>query len=632
MAKWEAVEQAYLTTVGSSSRLSERAGKTVDNRIVVLHTLTDDGAGHFIGEMGTVNYVGKQFSARLVSFDKTTETYQADHENAKEFSKAMEGQAVGSSQSLSAKGGSYTTAAVSEEMLAALEVRYRVGSGAPRHVTQSYTAPAVVLDLCPLTTDQVIANSVLFKWMGTLYRDLDGVIYRGWTDTSAGIACGVMNYEAGTAPMYDYVVGGTGPTDFQLLSLWTRKGQWTTASQFFNTEAAPLRAGAGGFILTALDTKGTMLQGDVDTQGNITGLHMLGKVDFSRGGVEVQYGDFVSNDSLTAAEKAEWWYSAADVGAVQAGKIWRPWPVLPDSLRYSAVSYICLPVDVSLMGIDPAALPADGRVVYARPGDTAVVGLNISGPEFVPSLSNTYNVGRPRLSFVQVVGPDGAEIFDGYEVDLDAGTVKFTDLAGYPSSVRVDARVEVYRQIAEVRIDGQVKFTQPIGYEFPVGAVFSTALRQGDRYARVTRFYSQKSWDGVTWYDGLNPSIGASTAQFQGDRVPIEVTNLGAITQRWGFKFRNDGITFDLIGDKLGQIATGTINQDFAPINPAAGVPYMTVRATSWSQGWINNNTVFVDTTDANGQMALVRCTQPGAPAGIDDSFWIVQRGDIDRP
>ena len=33
----------------------------------------------------------------------------------------------------------------------------------------------------------------------------------------------------------------------------------------------------------------------------------------------------------------------------------------------------------------------------------------------------------------------------------------------------------------------------------------------------------------------------------------------------------------------------------------------------------------------AEGQIALVRCTQPGSPAGIDDSCWIVQRGDVGR-
>ena len=319
------------------------------------------------------------------------------------------------------------------------------------------------------------------------------------------------------------------------------------------------------------------------------------------------------------------------MGAVEPLKIWRPWPVDPTTLRYSAVSYIYLPVDVTLMGIDPAALPADGRVAYARPGDTCVVGLQHGAPAFAPSVS-TYNVGHERLSFVQVLDDaTGAEILTGYTADLDAGTVQFTDIAGYPTLIRVVARTEVYRQIAEVRIDGKVRLTQPVGYAFPVDAVFSTALRQGDRFARVSRVYDQASWNGTAWYDGVDPTTGAATATYNASGVPIEVSNLGAITERWALRLRVDGTTFDLIGQHLGQIASGTINADFSPVNTAAGAPYMTVRAAGWGSGWVGGNVLFIDTIGAEAQIAVVRCTQPSSPAGIDDSAWLVQRGDVAR-
>ena len=384
-------------------------------------------------------------------------------------------------------------------------------------------------------------------------------------------------------------------------------------------------------MLTVVDTQGTTLTANVDGQGNITGLHMRGRVEFSRGGVELQFGDFVPVLDLTPSELAEWWYDPADVGAVQAGKVWRPWPVDPTTLRYSAVSYIYLPVDVSLMGIDPAALPADGRVAFARPGDTCVVGITHGGVQFAPAVGMTYNLGHERLSFVQVLGQDKAEILTGYTADLDAGTVTFTDLAGYPPTVSVIGRTEVYRQIAEVRIDGKVKLTQPVGHAFDAGAVFSTALRQGDRFARVSRVYDQQSWDGVTWYDGVDPAKGEATGTYNQKDAPVEVSNLGAITERWALRMRTGGSTFDLIGRHLGQIASGSINEDFSPINTAAGAPYFTVRTSGWGSGWAAGNVVFIDTIGAEAPIDIVRCTQPGSPAGIDDSAWIVQRGDVGR-
>ena len=620
------------TDPSSNALLTEECSSAIDGRMIVLKTANDNGAGGFVSGMGTVDYATGALSIKVVDFDRSTESYKSDHDFPTDFAVSIAG--GGTSGGTGLKGGTYSTTSMGEEVLAGSSIvaRYRVGASLPRPHAQSYTPGAVTIDLCPYTSHSIVAGSIQFRWMGHVYEDADGVIYRGRTGSSPGTASGTVNYAAGVAVMTDWVVGGPGPADFQLLSLWTRAGQWTTACLFFSTEAAPLRAGAGGFVLTVLDTKGETLVANVDAQGNITGDHMLGKIDFSRGGCELQFGDYVLDADLSAVDKAEWWYDAADVGAVHPGKVWRPWPVDPATLRYSAVSYIYLPVDVALMGIDPAALPADGRVVHVRPGGTCVVGITHGGTAFTPAVGMTYNLGHERLSFAQVMDAStGAEVLTGYTADLDAGMVTFTDLAGYPAQVKVLGRTEVYRQIAEVRIDGKVRLTQPIGYGFPAGAVLSTALRQGDRFARVSRVYDQASWNGTTWYDGVDPLAGQAIATYNIGQYPVEVNNRGAITERWALRMRSDNTTVDLIGQHLGQIASGTINADFSPMNVAAGVPYMTVRAAGWNAGWVAGNVLFIDTVGAEAPVAVVRATQPGSPAGLDDSFWIVQRGDVAR-
>ena len=618
---------AIVSSTNTSATLTEESSTTSDGRVVVIRSVTDDGAGNLGGNSGSVAYAAKTVSLRAVSFDRTATSYQSDHESATEFEKTN-----APSASNSGKGGSYGTASVGEEMLGTLVATYGVGAGVPVHKTTSFTPPPVVIDLAPLTTDRAIPGSAQFRWMGQVYSDFEGVIYRGRTDTAAGIASGRMDYEGCLAIMTDYVVGGSGPTDFQLLSLWTGKSDWSAAAVFFNTDAAPVQAGPGGFVLTAVDLKGNTLTASVDGQGNITGSHMRGRIEFARGSVELQFGDFVLDTDLTAAQKAEWWYSAADIGAVQPGRIWRPWPVDPTTIRYSAVTYIYLPVDVSLMGLDPAALPGDGLVPFVRPGETAVIGLTHGGATaFAPSVGLVYNIGHERLSHVQVLGPTGAEIYTGYTADLDAGTITFTDVTGYPAEVRVMGATEVYRQIAEVRIDGRVKLTQPVGYAFPAGAVFSTALRFGPRFARVPRVYDQASWNGTAWYDGVDPTAGESAATYNVKDHAIVVNNRGAITERWALRIRAGG-AFDLYGQHLGQIASGTINEDFSPMNSAAGAPYMTVKAAGWGSAWVPGNVLFIDTVGAEAPIDLIRCIQPGAAAGIEDKSFFVQRGDIGRP
>lgn len=624
---------ALTTSTTSAATLQEIFGTTDDSKLVVAHTATDDGAGGFLSDMGTVGYASKAVSLRVIRLDRNVGAYQADHENATAFEAAI-ADGGASAGAIAQRGDGWYRYPVPEGVLAgsSIAARYRVGAAAPQAKTQTITPPAVVLALCPQTSEAVVPGSVMFRWMGKTYQDHEGAIYRDRTDVSPGIASGTMDYATGTALMTDYVVGGAGPADFQLLSLWTQKGAWATASIFFSTDVAPLRPGPGGLVLSVVDLEGATLAANVDAQGYITGSHMRGRVEFSRGGVELQFGDYVLDDDLTAEDKAQWWYSAADVGAVHPGKVWRPWPVDPSTLRYSAVSYIYLPVDVTLMGLDPAALPADGRVVHVRPGGTCVVGITHGGAAFAPAVGMTYNLGHERLSFVQVLDAStGAEILTGYTADLDAGTATFTDLAGYPAQVKVVGRTEVYRQIAEVRIDGKVRLTQPVGYGFPAGAVLSTALRQGDRFARVSRVYDQASWDGTTWHDGLDPARGGAVATYNIGQYPVEVNNRGAITERWALRINASGTQFDMIGQHLGQIASGSIGADFSPQNTAAGAPYLTLRADGWNAGWVAGNVLFIDTVGAEAPVAVVRATQPGSPAGLDDSFWLVQRGDVAR-
>lgn len=666
--------RSYSHTKGGYLTLTVRRGATgaatteesvqESDRIVTTRTVTDDGQGG-LGDNsqtplppgvsvpqgqpeeegfgpggayeGTVDYVTGQVALKVVAFHAYAESYKSDYEKATTFASIVE-ETSAATEDNARKGGEAGSSSVGEELLAASSIVVRYHSGplsATRTHSETFTPPAVSLPLRPYTSQRVIPGSVQFRWLGHTYLDYDGTVYRSPLDlvSGYGIPSGTLDYVTGIAQMYDYVVGNTDPLSFELQSLWTQAGQWTTASVFFNTESAPLRAGPGGLVLTVLDAHGTTLTANVNDQGIVSGSHMWGIVDFARGGVQLQFGDFVLDDGLSAAEKAEWWYDAADVGAVQAGKVWRPWPVDPSTLRYSCINYVYLPVDSTLMGLDPAALPPDGRVPFARPGDTCVIGLTHSAPSFVASAGLTHSVGHERLSFAQVQdAATGQPIDSGYTVNLDAGTVTFTDVTGYPASVCVVARTEVYRQIAEVRVDGKVRLTTPVGYAFTTDAVFSTALRQGDRFARVSRVYDQASWSGTTWYDGLDPAKGSATATYDHAGVPIEVTNRGAITERWAARIRSDGTTFDLIGQHLGQIATGSINADFAPLNAAAQVPYFTLRATGWGAGWVAGNVLFFDTVGAEAQIALVRCTQPSSPAGLDDSFWLVQRGDTARP
>ena len=624
----------YYVTVssGTSATLTEETGKTTDDRIVVARTVTDDGAGNLAAALGTVDYVGKQVSLKVVSHDRTTEAYKSDHEKAQEFSSVTLGTGEsGSSVSNSRKGGSYGTALVGEEVLSGSSIvaRYRTGAGVPQHYSETFTPPMVSLDLCPYTAHRIVPGSVQFRWMGTTYVDFEGVVYRGRTGASPGIASGTIDYAAGIALMTDYVVGGAGPTDFQLQSLWTSATPWSTASIFFRTQSAPIKP--GGLTLLLVDLGGQALTATADNAGNFVGEHMLGRMDFEHGVGELQFGDFVLDSALTAQEKAEWWYEPDEVGAVEPGKIWRPWPVDPTTLRYNNVSFFYLPLDADILGLDPVRLPPDGRVPIFRVGSYVVIGHTGVVPAANYGAGQTINCARTRLSRVYLVNALGQLITSGYTVDLDAGLVQVVDATGWVQPVTVKHRIEQMLRLSDVQIDGRMQLTGQLSHDFPIGSVVSSALMTGNLAARALPVFDQQNWDGVTWADSVigNPA----SATYDDGAYPVGVINEGAMTERFALRVLTGGVDVEVIGEHVGGLGTFSRNTVIAPINPVSGAPYFTLAPAGWGSNWVAGNVLFVHTVGTYYPFAAIRAVQPGpTPPGTDYAFDITLRGDVDRP
>lgn len=613
------------SSVGSSANLSQESGVTSDNRVVVVHTVTDDGAGGFIGDLGTVNYVGKGVSLRVVRFDRNTTSYKADHEDAVEFARVVS-DGVGSSTSSSRKGGEYGTASVGEEMFAgsSLVARYRVAPAVPLAKTMTFTPPGISFDICPYTSDAVVPGSLQFTWMGQTYVDFDGVIYRDRTGGSPGIVSGTINYASGHVLMTDYVVG---PDGFALQSLWTRRAKWRTASVFFRTQSAPIKP--SGFVLSLIDSTGAALTATGGLDGALTGDHVYGKIDYASGVVELQFGDYVLDTGLTPAQKTEWWYNPADVGAVIADKIWRPWPVDPTTLRYNSVAYFYLPLDADILGLDPVRLPPDGRVPIFRVGGYAVIGHTATIAAATYINGQVIDCARTRLARVNLIGTDGALINTGYTTDLDAGTISVVDTTGWPQPVTVEHRIEQMVRVTDVRVPGGLTINKQLSHVFPVGSTVASALMVGSLKARVQRLFDQQTWDKLTWVDVVQGN--AAPATFNDTVYPVEVSNRGALTERFALYYTND-TDFDCVGEHVGFIGTGTKNADFAPLNPISSTPYFTIRSAGWGGGWAVGNTLFVHTVGAIAPHAVIRTVQPSDAVGTDYKFELITRGDVDRP
>lgn len=611
----------------SYSRSTVASSKTQE---LQTHTLTDDAAGSF-GARGTINYAGKSLTVKLIDLDSTTEGYQSTYEGSIAFETAtMNGGST--SNSAAQKGGESATVAVSEQVLAAstVQVTYAESFASPLTAVQSWQPPAVSIDLCPYTSQYVVPGSVQFTWMGHTYQDVDGDLIRDRTASNPGTVAGRMDYQAGIAYLTEYLVTTTAALVLQ--SLWTTRKQWTAGNVFFRTPAAPVAV--QGITLNLSDAQGNVLTLTPDLEGYFNTAQSRGRIDYQAGLTEIQFGAFVEAAALTAAERAEWWFDAADVGAVQAGKIWKPLPIDPTTLRFNSVTYVFLPLDADIIGMDPVRLPSDGRVPVYRNGYYVVVGHTAVLPAATLGAGQSIDCARTRLSRVWIVGADGQKIQTGWSVDLDAGLLSIADVAGWAQPVRVHHRIEEMARVADVQINGTLTLTKTLSHHFPSGSVVSSALYAGTIRSRVSHLFDQATIDAVSWSDSL---VGnQAPAQYNDTAFPIEVTNAGALSERWLLKFTNT-TTVEVIGEHVGNLGTFPIASDIAPVNPNtrtdthSGVPYFTVKAGGWGAGWAVGNGLRINTVGAMQPFACIRTVQPSEAAGTDYTFGLTVRGDIDR-
>lgn len=277
-------------------------------------------------------------------------------------------------------------------------------------------------------------------------------------------------------------------------------------------------------------------------------------------------------------------------------------------------------------------------------GGATAAGTSEATAPFVLSAGLTMFCGRANVGSLRVISKTGQDITDiqhagvspgrSFNISLAAGTAALTsDTSVTPAIITSHSPVTlvssgtysgVGASSAAQATPNRVTFNRALTKAFPSGTLISSMLFLGDLQARAGLAFSQLSWTSI-WADSR---IGDPiAAQYQQAGHPIVVTNQGAISERWAIIFLT-ATTFRLVGQTLGQIATGDVNTLFAPINPATGVPYVSIAAEGWGV-WSAGNVLRLNTYGANAPTWQCRSALPGAPAGTPDATLIAFRGDI---
>ncbi|ENV69791.1 hypothetical protein [Acinetobacter towneri] len=511
-----------------------------------------------------------------------------------------------------------------------ISVKYRDSSG----VNQSNTiavADKLRLDLSSGYDEQILTGSARFRVGADTFLDRDGQLYRNVDPSNnSGIASGSIQYGTGKVEIESWTPNGDNTVSLDSLTTTTDLPPMNQIS--FRTPVIPIRPQSLTVVVASLEHGQLTLT--TDENGVIETNQAHGKINHDTGFVDIYfYTKTEITESNRSQIEAKDWYDVL-MEYEEAGKTYINVPVWIDgsSVRYNAIAYTYIPLDSEILGLSATRLPLDGRVPIFRVGDIGIV--SSSKTQELPShvAGQIYNLNDQRISWCELEDSQGIKVpFDMYVVDYDYGKVTLN--GDFSLNTLVAPIVAKYRYqdmglIRDVQISGQLTFTKPLTHNYDAAdTIVGSALVIGDMQSRYTRKFVQQTWNNA-WADEATGS--GISANYNDALYPITVTNKGAIQERWALIF-TDNTNFRCVGEYSGQIGTGSVNADFAPINPVTSLPYFTVKKEGWGAGWANGNVLRFNTVAANFPVWVIRTVKQSEPTVMSDQFQIMLRGDIDR-
>lgn len=196
----------------------------------------------------------------------------------------------------------------------------------------------------------------------------------------------------------------------------------------------------------------------------------------------------------------------------------------------------------------------------------------------------------------------------------NGGLALVRNAAGTTSEVVVIERVDFF--------NNQLVLAAPLVNAYASGSYACALMSLGDLISTVGISFSQQTWTRTFADTLIGNSIGSNY-----DTVghPFTLTNEGAETERWAIVFTS-ATDFKLIGERVGQIATGSTAALFAPLNPITNQPYFSIVAAGWGTGWQAGNVLRFNTVGPRAPFWMARSIHP-TPATPDDGVQIQFRG-----
>ncbi|QYJ79432.1 hypothetical protein [Shewanella acanthi] len=343
------------------------------------------------------------------------------------------------------------------------------------------------------------------------------------------------------------------------------------------------------FYVVVSTTSDTLLSGSSDSAGNITGTGITGTIE--NGMVTLS---FSANVDLT-------------------------------TLSYDISETVTLNPPPELYGLNPLRLPSGGVVNHFN--DWTPISIEHTNVQVVanPAPAQIFNV-RTDARFVDITDSLGASLWtiDNTHFSHNSATGVVTlnsDFTGFVAPFVLTDTIGEEALVTEVK-EGALQLSAELSRTYPVGSIVASIQNLGDLQARTGPVRDMTAWSNNWDVDGTNAVGSMNVVDY-----PIEVSNETAINEDWVLIFTSS-TAFRCVGKGIGQIATGDILNDFAPINPLTLLPYFVIRQQAFNEGWQTGEAVRFRTYASSKPAMLIRTVASGHSQITTDRTTIAFRGN----
>ncbi|WP_462171085.1 hypothetical protein [Pseudoalteromonas xiamenensis] len=374
------------------------------------------------------------------------------------------------------------------------------------------------------------------------------------------------------------------------LGLLIQKNDQGITSKTFNV--AVERFARDSLYIRCKTVGGSNISASSDTAGNISGSNISGTISPS-GYVELQFSTAVQADSI--------------------------------SYDIDELSETTVPSPPG--GIDRSKLPSGGFVRIFHEFNLICLQNRVRTAH--PSLTSGQTVqATVDSNYVDIVDNNGKSLYsntdDNYSYDKASGIV--TIKAGISAFAGPFVITCVQSELVLIdKIDGNtLRILSPLGRTYLAGATVSSVYVLGDLQALSRNERSISAWQNNFDATGPAASSAINTTQY-----PIELSNVGAIAQRWAVVFTSS-TAFTVIGEHVGTIYSGDTLHDCSPINPFALSPYFTLRKEAFGAGLNPGEAFLFETNAASKPVMVTRTVSPGHTTIEFDNSTLAFRGNKD--